>query len=61
MCTSIILVLELSSKERRGLCIGMVNAGFTIGVASGAVLAGAVTPVFGWVSPGVATIILKTC
>ncbi|GAD97453.1 MFS multidrug transporter, putative [Paecilomyces variotii No. 5] len=48
MATSIILVLELSSKKRRGLFIGIVNAGFTTGVASGAVLAGAVTPVFGW-------------
>ncbi|KAJ9298604.1 hypothetical protein DTO271G3_3571 [Paecilomyces variotii] len=48
MATSIILVLELSSKKRRGLFIGMVNAGFTTGVASGAVLAGAVTPHFGW-------------
>lgn len=61
MATSIILVLELSSKKRRGLFIGMVNAGFTTGVASGAVLAGAVTPHFGWVSREAARVILEKC
>jgi len=49
MTTSIMLVLDLASKKRRGLFIGMVNTGYTTGVASGAVLAGALTPVYGWV------------
>jgi predicted MFS family arabinose efflux permease len=48
MSTSIILVLELASKKRRGLCIGLINCGYTTGVASGAVLAGLITPTLGW-------------
>lgn len=48
MSTSIILVLDLASKRRRGLCFGMINSGYTIGVASGAVLAGLLTPAYGW-------------
>ncbi|KAJ5367735.1 hypothetical protein N7541_001676 [Penicillium brevicompactum] len=48
MSTSIILVLEMASKKRRGLCIGMINCGYTTGVASGAVLAGLITPSLGW-------------
>jgi MFS family permease len=47
---SIILVLELTGKKRRGLFIGLVNAGYTSGVALGAVIAGALLPVTGWVS-----------
>lgn len=46
--TAIILVLEMASKKRRGLCIGLINCGFTTGVASGAVLAGLITPTLGW-------------
>lgn len=49
VATSIMLVLDLASNKRRGLCVGMVNTGYTAGVAAGAVLAGIVTPVFGWV------------
>lgn len=49
MSTSIILALDLSSYSRRGLCLGMVNASFTTGVMSGAILAGLITPAFGWV------------
>lgn len=49
MTASIMLVLDLASKKRRGLFIGMVNTGYTAGVASGAVLAGVLTPVYGWV------------
>ena len=45
---SIILVLELTGKKRRGLFIGLVNAGYTLGVALGAVIAGTLTPVTGW-------------
>jgi len=48
MSTSIILVLEMATKKRRGLCIGLINCGYTTGVASGAVLAGLITPTLGW-------------
>jgi MFS family permease len=50
MTISFILVLELSGKKRRGLFIGLVNTGFTTGVSLGAVIAGALLPVTGWVS-----------
>jgi MFS family permease len=45
----IIFTLELTSKKRRGLFIGLVNSGFTTGVATGAVVYGALLPVLGWV------------
>ncbi|KAK0116633.1 hypothetical protein ONS96_012488 [Cadophora gregata f. sp. sojae] len=48
MTVSFILVLELTGKKRRGLFIGLVNAGFTTGVSVGAVVAGALLPVTGW-------------
>jgi MFS family permease len=50
MTLSVVLVLELTSKRRRGLFIGLVNAGFTIGLSVGAVVFGAVLPAVGWVS-----------
>ncbi|CRG88419.1 putative MFS-type transporter YusP [Talaromyces islandicus] len=46
--TQAILVLELASKKRRGLFLGIVASIFTAGLAGGAVLAGAVTPKYGW-------------
>jgi len=49
MTVSLILVLELSGKKRRGLHIGLVNSVFTMGVSFGAVIAGALLPVTGWV------------
>ena len=49
MTVSFILVLELTGKKRRGLFIGLVNAGFTTGVSVGAVVAGALLPITGWV------------
>jgi MFS family permease len=49
MTIAIILVLELSSKKKRGIFIGLVNAGFTSGVSLGAVIAGALLPMTGWV------------
>ena len=50
MTISFILVLELSGKKRRGLFIGLLNTGFTTGVSFGAVIAGALLPITGWVS-----------
>ncbi|KAE9378132.1 MFS general substrate transporter [Stipitochalara longipes BDJ] len=48
MTVSLILVLELSAKKRRGLHIGLVNSVFTMGVSFGAVIAGALLPITGW-------------
>lgn len=48
MTLSLILVLQLTSRRRRGLFVGMVNAGFTIGVSTGAIVFGALLPVLGW-------------
>ena len=47
---AIIVVLELSSKRTRGICVGLINAGFTLGVSFGAVVFGALLPSIGWVS-----------
>ena len=51
MTLSVVLVLELVSRRRRGLFIGLVNAGFTVGLSFGAVVYGAALPATGWVSP----------
>ncbi|THC92288.1 hypothetical protein EYZ11_008238 [Aspergillus tanneri] len=48
MVTAIILTLDLASNKRRGLFIGLINVGMTTGIASGAVLAGLLTPAYGW-------------
>lgn len=45
---AIIITLELSGSKRRGLAIGLLNAGYTIGVAVGATGAGAMLPHTGW-------------
>ncbi|KAI7219350.1 MFS general substrate transporter [Hortaea werneckii] len=45
---SIIIVLELTGSKRRGIAIGLLNTGYTIGVAVGATAAGALLPVVGW-------------
>ncbi|KAM3525279.1 hypothetical protein NHJ13051_004064 [Beauveria bassiana] len=45
----VIFVLELTTKRRRGLFIALVNTGFTVGVAFGAVVYGALFPVIGWI------------
>ena len=47
---ALILILQLASNKRRGLLLGLVNSGFTIGVSIGAVFGGALLPVIGWVS-----------
>ncbi|KAK1543350.1 major facilitator superfamily transporter [Colletotrichum paranaense] len=48
MTLSVILVLELVGKKSRGVFVGLVNAGFTIGLSFGAVVYGALLPVIGW-------------
>lgn len=49
MVTGIILTLDLVHQKRRGVFIGIVNFGMTIGVSLGAVLAGLIVPKLGWV------------
>ncbi|CAK7226860.1 hypothetical protein SCUCBS95973_006341 [Sporothrix curviconia] len=48
MTLSLIVVLQFTSKRRRGLFVGLVNAGFTIGLSMGAVVYGALLPALGW-------------
>ncbi|KAK2004145.1 major facilitator superfamily transporter [Colletotrichum falcatum] len=48
MTLSIILVLELVGKKSRGVFVGLVNTGFTIGLSFGAVVYGALLQVIGW-------------
>jgi predicted MFS family arabinose efflux permease len=45
-----IIVIQMTSPDRRGLFIGLVNTGMTAGVSLGAVIAGALEPKIGWVS-----------
>lgn len=49
MTLSVILVLELIGKKSRGLFVGLVNCGFTIGLSFGAVVYGALLSAVGWV------------
>lgn len=44
-----IIVIQVTSPERRGLFIGLVNTGMTAGVSLGAVIAGALESKIGWV------------
>jgi predicted MFS family arabinose efflux permease len=43
-----IIVIQMTSPQRRGLYIGLVNSGMTVGVSLGAVIAGALEPRIGW-------------
>lgn len=45
-----IITIQMTSPERRGLFIGLVNTGMTAGVSLGAVIAGALESRIGWVS-----------
>lgn len=45
---SLILVFQLTTPKKRGLYVGVVNTAFTAGVATGAVVFGALLPVIGW-------------
>ena len=47
-CT-LIIILDLVSEKKRGLGVGLVNAGFTTGVSLGAVIYGGLIEVTGWV------------
>lgn len=47
--TALVLALDLTSKKRRGLFLGLISAAMTTGIASGAVLSGLLTTVYGWV------------
>lgn len=46
---AIILVIQLSSPKQRGLVVGVLNSGYTVGVSVGAIAAGALLPAIGWV------------
>ncbi|KAJ5651786.1 hypothetical protein N7507_009212 [Penicillium longicatenatum] len=48
MSIAIILILDFTSDRRRGLFIGLISTNYTVGLASGAVLAGLLTPIIGW-------------
>ena len=45
---STIVVVNFSSPKRRGLFLGLVNTGYTIGISAGAVIAGALDSMVGW-------------
>jgi predicted MFS family arabinose efflux permease len=45
-----IIIIQMTSHKRRGLYIGLMNTGMTVGVSLGAVIAGALEPKIGWVS-----------
>ncbi|KAF7538654.1 hypothetical protein G7Z17_g12592 [Cylindrodendrum hubeiense] len=46
---AVIIGLELTSERTRGVVMGGINAGFTIGVSFGAIVYGGLMPVTGWV------------
>ncbi|KAJ9653319.1 hypothetical protein H2198_007508 [Neophaeococcomyces mojaviensis] len=43
-----ILVTELTPVKRRAVFFGLINTGYTTGLACGAIIAGALEPVIGW-------------
>ncbi|KAF1984993.1 MFS general substrate transporter [Aulographum hederae CBS 113979] len=45
---STILVLQLAPTKQRGLSVGLLNSGFTVGVSVGAIVAGALLERTGW-------------
>ncbi|PYH48565.1 putative MFS multidrug transporter [Aspergillus saccharolyticus JOP 1030-1] len=46
--TAFVLALDLTSKKRRGLFLGLISVAMTTGISSGAVLSGLLTTVYGW-------------
>lgn len=47
---SVVFVIELADRRRRGVMIGIVNTAYTMGVSVGAAVYGVLQPVIGWVS-----------
>lgn len=47
---AVIITTNNTSPKRRGFFIGLVNTGFTVGVASGAAFSGAIDSAIDWVS-----------
>lgn len=47
---SVVFVIELAGRRRRGVMIGVVNTAYTLGVSVGAAVYGVLQPVIGWVS-----------
>ena len=45
---ALILIRGLTDASKKGLFFGLVNAGYTIGVSIGAIVAGALEPAVGW-------------
>lgn len=43
-----ILVTKLTPPKRRGIFFGLINTGYTTGLACGAIVAGALEPLVGW-------------
>ncbi|KAF2177645.1 MFS general substrate transporter [Zopfia rhizophila CBS 207.26] len=43
-----IIVIQMAGAKHRGIYIGLVNSGMTVGVSLGAVIAGALEPKIGW-------------
>ncbi|KAF2470938.1 MFS general substrate transporter [Lindgomyces ingoldianus] len=43
-----IIVIQMASPKNRGIYIGLVNSGMTVGVSLGAIIAGALVPKIGW-------------
>ncbi|WAO89384.1 MFS domain-containing protein [Fusarium falciforme] len=48
MTLAVVLTLELPSDKTRGIVMGLINAGFTLGVSFGAVVYGGLMPLVGW-------------
>lgn len=42
------VLVQWAPAQRRGLCQGLLNTGYTAGVASGAIIGGALQPAMGW-------------
>ncbi|QDS73302.1 hypothetical protein FKW77_005891 [Venturia effusa] len=42
------VLVQWAPAKRRGLCQGLLNTGYTAGVASGAIIGGALQPAIGW-------------
>ncbi|KAL8305623.1 hypothetical protein RB597_003616 [Gaeumannomyces tritici] len=48
MTLALVLIIQYVSKKRSGLFIGLVNAGFTVGLSTGAIVYGALLEAVGW-------------